>query len=112
MRNKQEVIDKFFSSRNFEVAAFDIKAALELSILRDPDLQGKKDLDDNTTRAKIKFDRQIVAIAKVRGADCLYTDDGNLAKVSRNNRIAAVRIWDIPLPPLPPYIEMDLRPRE
>jgi hypothetical protein len=111
--NKQDYLAKFLGSRNFEVGVFDVKAAIEIAeLLGDPDLHGKKKLDDKTTKAKIKFDRQIVAIAKVCGASLLYTDDGTLATVARNNRIAAVMTWEIPLPPLPPNLELDLKPRE
>lgn len=107
IRNKQEFLDKFHSSRYFEVGVFGMREAIELSMLLDPDLQGAKTLDDKTTKAKVKFDRQIVAIAKVRGADRIYTDDEKLAAVARNNGIAAVMTWDIPLPPLPLDLEFD-----
>ena len=50
--HKNEYIDKFFSSKNFEVRSFDVKAAVELSELTDPDLQSTKKLDDKTTWAK------------------------------------------------------------
>jgi len=106
IRNKQEFVDKLVISRYFEVGVFDLKAAIELSMLVDPDLQGTKTLDDKTTKAKMTFDRQIVAIAKVRGADRLYTDDQKLAALARNNGIAAVMTWDIPLPP-PADLEFD-----
>ena len=100
--NKSEYIERFFNSRNFELKPFDIKAAIELSELSDPDLQSGRKLDDKTTWAKVKFDRQIVAIAKANGADRIYTDDGSLAKCAQKNGIAATMTWDIPLPPEPP----------
>ncbi len=111
-RNKQEYLDKFLGSRNFEVGVFDVRAAIELALLLDPDLQGNKKLDDKTTKAKIKFDRQILAIAKARGADRIYTDDEKLAKCAQSNGIAAVMTWEIPLPPLPPNLELDLKSHE
>ena len=97
--NKDEYINRFFSSKNFEFGAFDVRAAIELSMLIDQDLQGDKKLDANTTKAKVKFDRQIVSIAKSRGADRIYTDDDKLAKFAQRNGIAAVMTWEIPLPP-------------
>jgi hypothetical protein len=65
---KHQMIDRFTNSRNFEIGPFDVKAAVELAeLLGDPDLL-KKPRDEKTTKAKLKFDRQIVAIAKTRGA--------------------------------------------
>lgn len=104
--NKQVMIEKFTNSRNFEIGQFDVKAAIETAeLLGDPDLL-KKELDDKTTKAKIKFDRQIVAIAKTRGASPIYTDDVNLAAIARNNGIAAVMTWDISLPPVDPQMPL------
>lgn len=96
-QNKQEFVDKLFASRNFEHGVFDVRAAIELSELLDSD-SGKK-LDPMTTKAKVKFDRQIVAIAKVHRAFPIYTGDTTLAAVARNNGVAAVMIWEIPKPP-------------
>ena len=102
---KHQMLDLFTDSKNFEVGPFDVKAAVELAaLLGDPDLL-KKTLDEKTTRAKIKFDRQIVAIAKTKGASPLYTDDGGLATLARSNGIAAVMTWELPEPP-PTTIDM------
>ena len=111
--NKGEYIDKFFSSKNFEVAPFNIKAAIELSMLADPDLDGAKKLDKITTWAKLKYDRQVIAIAKAFGASRVYTDDKVLAACARNNGIAATMTWEIPLPPEAPQLDLGLEsPRD
>lgn len=111
--NKGEYVEKIVSSKNFEVASFNIKAAIELSMLADPDLNAAKKLDDKTTWAKLKYDRQIIAIAKSLGAVCVYTDDKNLAACAQNNGIAATLTWEIPLPPEPPQLDLGLEaPRD
>jgi rRNA-processing protein FCF1 len=97
--NKNEYIDKFFNSKNFVFGLFDVKAAIELSEISDSDLQSGKKLDDKTTWAKVKFDRQIVSIAKAYGAVRIYTDDDRLAKCAVNNGVASTMTWEIPLPP-------------
>jgi hypothetical protein len=103
---KHQMLERFTDSRNFELGNFDVKAAVEIAeLLGDPDLL-KKHLDGKTTKAKIKFDRQIVAIAKTRGASPLYTDDGGLAAVARNNGIAVVMTWEIPLLAEPPNLDL------
>ncbi len=58
------------------------------------------------TKTQIKFDRQILAIAKIQGASVIYTDDEKLAKLVKNNGIDVVMTLDIPLPP--PKIQHDL----
>lgn len=77
-------------------------------MLIDPDLQSGKKLDSITTKAKIKFDRQIIAIAKSRNAQYIYTDDEKLASCARVNGIAAIMTWELPLPPVPPQLELNL----
>ncbi len=103
---KHEYLETFLESKNFEVGAFDERAAIELAELIDGDSKSGKKLDDKQTKAKVRFDRQVIAIAKVREADCIYTDDENLAKCARENGIRAVMTWDIPLPPEPPNLEL------
>jgi hypothetical protein len=103
---KHRMLELFTDSKNFEVGPFDVKAAVELAeLLGDPDLLKKAALDQKTTKAKIKFDRQIVSIAKTKGASPLYTDDDGLATLARSNGIAAVMTWELPEPP-PTTIDM------
>lgn len=97
--DKQAFTEKFLAFRNFQVGSFDTKAAIELAILMDPELMGQNRLDEATSKQKVKFDRQIVAIAKVHGASTIYTSDEKLANCARNNGIQAVMTWEIPLPP-------------
>lgn len=97
--NRSEYINKFLSSKNFMVGAFDERAAIELALLNDPDLNAARVLDDKTTWAKIRFDRQIISIAKVHGVSCVYTSDNGLAGCARKNGIKAVMTWELPEPP-------------
>ena len=48
--------------------------------------------------AKIRFDRQIVAIARTNGAKRIYSDDKDLAKFATKLGIEVVPTWDLPLP--------------
>lgn len=108
--NKHEYLNEFLGSYSFVVGSFDQLAAIELAMLEDADLKSGKVLDNTTTKAKIKFDRQILAIAKVQGASIIYTDDEKLAKLAKNNGIDVVMTWDIPLPPPKTQTEMSLEP--
>ena len=51
------------------------------------------------THAKLKFDRQILAIAIVLGASKLYTDDEHLQGLCRRTKIQPVGVADLPIPP-------------
>jgi uncharacterized protein YacL len=54
----------------------------------------------NETWAKVKFDRQIIAIAKVVEAKIIYTNDENLMALAAANGLNTIAIYDLPLPPV------------
>lgn len=92
-----------------QIISFDIKSAIELSFLLDADgNSSKKKLSRTETWAKVKFDRQIVAIAKAHSVKGLYTDDMHLGEIATANGIVAYHIWDLPLPPQKEQGELDL----
>jgi len=67
---------------------------------------GDKRGRSNETWAKVKFDRQIVAIAKIEGARVIYSDDNGLKNVASENGITVIRISEMALPPEPPQIAL------
>jgi hypothetical protein len=48
---------------------------------------------------KVKFDRQIVAIAKTQGATAVYSDDGQVASFAIECGMEAYKLSDIVNPP-------------
>ncbi len=48
---------------------------------------------------KVKFDRQIVAIARVNDAHTIYSDDQDLGKFAKQAGLRVVSTWDLPIPP-------------
>lgn len=99
-KEKDLRLQEFMGSRAFRVAPFDVRAAAECALLFDRDLNSGKTLDPTTTKAKVKFDRQIVAIAKVQGAERIYTGDNGLAACANANGIDPVMTWEIPTVPV------------
>lgn len=85
------------SSKCFRVASFDERAAIEFAAS-----QAKRIADGErapaVTRAKAKFDDQIVAITVVEGATTLYSDDEDIAKLAAG-RLRVAPIASLPLPP-------------
>ena len=57
----------------------------------------KKDGSD-ATWAKVKYDRQIVAIAKVNSASAIYSDDINLTSFARRNGLRVISVVDLNVP--------------
>src|ERR1017187_5117531 len=48
---------------------------------------------------KVKVDRQIIAVAKVNNASCLYTDDPDIMNLGRDFNLPVVRLSELPIPP-------------
>lgn len=92
----------------FRPASFDERAAVELSMILDTDLKSKKTLTEKQTWAKLKFDRQIIAIAKVHAAKMIYTDDEQLSKCAKANNLEVTHTWELPLPPVEAQQELPL----
>jgi hypothetical protein len=84
----------------FSVASFDTMAAVECAALEDKDIPKPRLVPGGETKAKVKFDRQIIAIALVRGAKTIYTGDDGLASRARRSGLKAIMTWEIPLPPV------------
>ena len=93
-------LDRINSSAAFRIASFDQRAPVEVAAMtRDALSAGDKRGGAQGTWAKVKYDRQIVAIAKVEGADIIYSDDDDVDKLATQAGITAMRIADLPLPP-------------
>lgn len=63
------------------VMPFDQKAAIELAAMElEHRSRGGKKTEPDVPYQKVKFDRQIVSIAKANGAHTIYSDDGDVRK--------------------------------
>ena len=101
----QAYMDIFEGKSLFSVLPFDRPAALEAAKLikkaRGSDSLGKYATTHNTTRGKIKFDLQIMAIAKVRKAHTIYSDDSDMHRYAQELGITVSGAADLKLPPEP-----------
>jgi hypothetical protein len=48
---------------------------------------------------KVKYDRQIVAIAKVAEATAIYSDDKGIRSIAKSVDIPVISFAELPLPP-------------
>lgn len=90
------------STARFEIAPFDTAAAVEAARWLGAGIRAG---DKRRGRAaadwqKVKVDHQIVAIAKMRLADTIYSDDGDVAKYGADVGITVIGVADLPPPPL------------
>jgi predicted nucleic acid-binding protein len=96
----QQIVDHLQRYSVFSIESFDTRAALEVAAMsREALVKGKKRGASDATWAKVKYDRQIVAIAKVHGATTIYSDDGDIAVLGKRAKIEVVGLADLPLPP-------------
>lgn len=94
-------------SRVFVVASFDIRAAVECAAIEDADYPRLRFVPESETKAKVKFDRQIIATAIARGATVIYTGDIGLAARAKRNNLGVVMTWELPLPPVDPQLKFE-----
>ncbi len=80
----------------FQILPFDSRAAIEAADLIAAIKSSKEKWD---TWAKVKFDIQIVAIAKAEAATLIYSDDRDIENFAKRLNIRVMRICDLPLPP-------------
>lgn len=105
-----DVVANFKGKSAFIIASFDEKAALECSIsvadaIRSRD---KRASQPAAPWQKIKFDHQIVAIAKCNGATTIYSEDAGLRKFAELLGLKALSTDDLPENPASMQQKLDL----
>ncbi len=96
-------------TRCFRIEPFDQRAAVELAVMtRDAIAAGDLRAGTDTTRAKLKFDRQIVAIARTQGLNTIYSDDGDIAKLANALELTVVPVHALPAGPEDAQRRLDL----
>ncbi len=92
-------VEKLARIRNILIKPFDEMAAIELAAVEVED-RSKGDKRGGSTGiwAKIRFDRQIVAIARTNKARRIYSDDLDLAKFATKLGIEVIPTWELSLP--------------
>jgi predicted nucleic acid-binding protein len=86
----------------FSIKGFDPKAAIELAALNlkitHAKSKSRQKREDNDTKAKLTFDKQIVAIAIANEARHIYSDDEGVKKFAAYADINVVTTSDLPPP--------------
>ena len=102
-----EYLDRIQQSAVFKIEPFDQRAAIEVALMiREALKAGDKRSGVKETWAKVKFDRQIVAIAKVNSVSAIYSDDDGIRTFAKLVGINVISIPELSLPPQKAQIEM------
>jgi predicted nucleic acid-binding protein len=86
-------------SSRFKVVPFGERAAVEAADAHHRAIEAGDKKEGGSNWAKIKYDRQIMAIAKVENADCIYSNDEDLVRLGRKDGIPVVILDQLPDPP-------------
>jgi len=88
-------------SRFFQVEPFGNRAAVEAAALLAARIKKHGSLrgPDTDSKAKLKFDHQILAIARVSSAATIYTDDRKLQNHANEHGMQALGVADLSVPP-------------
>lgn len=92
-------IEIFQKSRYLRIAPFDAKAAIECALLLHENLEAGDFKGGLTgTRAKAKFDHQIIAIAKAENVKIIYSDDPDIRKLAARVGIHSIATHELDVP--------------
>jgi predicted nucleic acid-binding protein len=107
----QRIVEELQKYAVFSIEPFDTRAALEVAAMsRDAIAGGKKKGSSTAPWQKVKYDRQIVAIAKVHGATEIYSDDADINALGERAKIKVIHLADLPLPPEKAQLDLKLEP--
>jgi predicted nucleic acid-binding protein len=82
----------------FRIAPFGERAAVEAAA-RHREAIGRGDKKEGSSNwAKVKFDRQIVAIARIEGAERIYSNDDDIERLGKKDGIDVIRLDKLALP--------------
>lgn len=107
-----ELIDKIQSMAKIVIAPFDQRAAVELAMMHRETMEitGKKKGTSLEPWQKVRFDRQIAAIAKVNASDAIYCDDKKLCEFAKSVDLKVKSTWDLTVPEKVPDLFGDIKP--
>lgn len=98
-KNAAAIVNEINKHAVFRIEPFDALAAIELAAMNRDTLKREVRRNTAATWAKLKFDQQIVAIAKVKDVTMIYSDDGDVRAIARRANISVQGIAELPLPP-------------
>lgn len=94
-----DLLQRLQSYGHIRIMPFDERAAVETALMTAEALRsGDKKGASTQPWQKVKFDRQILAVARVAGSDLLYSDDTGLCSFARSVGMAVISTWNLSIP--------------
>lgn len=95
-----KILEKIKEFSIFEILPFDELSAIEVALMTKNAIDnGDKKEGSSEVWSKIKYDRQILAIARVRQATAIFTDDCGLRNIAAKVGLSVAGIAELELPP-------------
>ena len=95
-----ELLDKYLGNNGrFIICPYDVRAARVHAEVEKPILRKDKRAGRNETMARLKFDRQILSIAKQNGVELIVTSDTGVISDSKRYDINTICVAEMDLPP-------------
>lgn len=94
-------ISKIRENCVFRIEPFDDRAAIEIAQIEIEarNKGNKRGSAEGEEWQKVKFDRQIVAIARVNNAKPIYSDDPDIVKHGKDCDVEVISLSSLPMPP-------------
>ena len=106
-----EYLDILNTTRCFRIEPFDQRAAVELATMtREALREGDLRAGTQATRAKLKFDRQIIAIARTQNQTTIHSDDDDIATLAEPLGLEVIPVHALPVPPEDAQGNLELDP--
>lgn len=102
----QQYIEILRSQKAISIGSFEQRAAIEAGLLLGEEFSSA--LPAEQEKRAVKFDIQILAIAKVNRADKIIATDTQLLKRASRVGISIEHLSQLPLPPTPPQLPLSL----
>ncbi|WP_316228422.1 PIN domain-containing protein [Bradyrhizobium sp. SZCCHNR1039] len=94
-----QYLDILSKTPRFRIASFGTRAAVEAAERHRQAIRTNQKKEGADSWAKLKFDRQIIAIAKVEGAERIYSNDSDIARHGKADGLQVIKLQDLPDPP-------------
>ena len=101
------------TTRCFRIEPFDQRAAVELAaMIREALQEGNLRAGTQATRAKLKFDRQIIAIARTQDETTIYSDDRDIATLANPLELEVIPVHALQLRAVDVQGKLDLESQD
>ena len=97
-----DYLDILNKTARIRIAPFGTRAAVEAAARHREAIDAGDKKEGSANWAKVKYDRQIIAIAKVEGAERIYSEDGDVVRLGQAEGFKVLRLADLEEPPPKP----------